>query len=192
MLKGFLLDAAQALDETHHPMAQNVAGMLATVDVAGDWQVSQERPALASLPFALATPDCHRAAHKLEVLADKLAWAETPRDMPSSFTGSYCFVTIVGPEGMIVDERFKFGVYLQTPETFYPAHRHEAEELYFPLSGTALWQKDDAEFEPIASGTLIHHTPYQLHAMRTHSVPLLALWSWTGNLAFETYSFVTD
>ena len=192
MLKGFLLDAAHALDETRHPVAQNVASMLAAVDVAGDWQVSQERPALASLPFALATPDCHRAARKLEALADKLAWVEASRDMPSNFTGNYCFVTIVGPEGMIVDERFKFGVYLQMPGTFYPAHRHEAEELYLPLSGTALWQKDDAEFEPIASGTLIHHTPFQSHATRTHVVPVLALWSWTGYLSFETYSFVME
>ena len=192
MLKGFLLDAAHALDETRHPVAQNVAGMLATVGVEGDWQVSQERTALAALPFALATPDCHRAARKLEALADKLAWAVVPGDMPSSFTGTYCFVTIVGPEGMIADQRFKFGVYLQMPETFYPAHRHAAEELYFPLSGTALWQKDDAEFEPVASGTLIHHAPYQSHAMRTHDLPLLALWSWTGNLSFQTYGFVTD
>ena len=192
MLKGFLLDAAHALDKTRHPVVRNVASMLTTVDVEDDWQVSQERPALTSLPFALATPDCHRAARKIEMLADKLAWAEASCDMPSSFSGNYCFVTIVGPEGMIADERFRFGVYLQMPETFYPAHRHAAEELYFPLSGTALWQKDDAEFEPVASGTLIHHTPCQSHATRTHNVPVLALWSWTGNLAFETYSFVMD
>ena len=192
MLKEFLRDAADALDRTRHPLARNVAGMLATVDVDDDWPVSQDVPSLAALPIALAAPDCHRAARRLGGIAGKLAWAETSRARPSGYVGNHCSVGIIGPRGMITDERFKFGVYLQTPGTFYPAHRHEAEELYFLLSGNALWQKDDAGFEPVASGALIHHAPYQPHAMRTHDGPLLALWAWTGNLSSDTYSFVSD
>ena len=192
MLQEFLLDAAHALDQTRHPLAQNVASLLATVDVGDCWQASREVPSLSSLPFALAAPDCHRAARKLDALADKLAWIETSRNRPPSYTGSHCSVGIVGPQGMITDTRFKFGIYLQPPGTFYPAHRHEAEELYFLLSGTALWQKDNADFEPVASGTLIHHAPYQPHAVRTHNIPLLALWSWTGFLSNDTYSFVVE
>ena len=53
-------------------------------------------------------------------------------------------------------------------------------------------RKDNADFEPVASGTLIHHAPYQPHAIRTHNIPLLALWSWTGNLSNDTYSFVVE
>ena len=192
MLKEFLLDAAHALDQTRHPLAQNVASLLATVDVGDDWQVSQDWPALTALPIALAAPDCHCAARTLGGIADKLAWVENSRARPSGYVGNHCSVRIVGPQGMITDERFKFGIYLQTPETFYPAHRHEAEELYFLLSGNALWQKDAAGFEPVAAGTLIHHASYQPHAMRTHDEPLLALWAWTGNLSNDTYSFVVD
>ena len=192
MLEKFLLDAAHALDQTRHPLAQNVASLIATVKVEDDWQASQEVPSLTSLPLALAAPDCHRAARTLGGIADKLAWIEKSRARPSSYVGDHCSVGIIGPQGMITDERFKFGIYLQTPETFYPAHRHEAEELYFLLSGTALWQKDAADFEPVASGSLIHHAPYQPHAMRTQDLPLLALWSWTGNLSSDTYSFVVD
>ena len=192
MLKEFLRDAAHALDQTCHPLAQNVAGLLATVEVDDDWQVSQEVPALTALPIALAAPDCHRAARTLGGIADKLAWFERSRARPSGYVDTRCSVGIVGPQGMITDQRFKFGIYLQPPEMFYPAHRHEAEELYFLLSGTALWQKDDAGFEPVASGALIHHASYQAHAMRTQDEPLLALWSWTGNLSNDTYGFVTD
>ncbi len=153
MLKEFLLDAAHALDQTRHPLAQNVASLLATVNVDDGWQVSQEGPALTALSIALAAPDCHRAARTLGGIADKLAWVEKSRARPSGYVGNHCSVGIVGPRGMITDERFKFGIYLQTPDTFYPAHRHEAEELYFLLSGSALWQKDDADFEPVAPET---------------------------------------
>lgn len=192
MLEEFLRDAAQALEQTRHPLARNVAGLLATVEVGDDWQVSQEVPALCALPAALAAPDCHRAARAIGVIADKLAWSERSRTRPSGYVDTRCSVGIVGPQGMITDQRFKFGIYLQPPEMFYPAHRHEAEELYFVLSGAARWQLDDADFEPVASGDLIHHAPYQPHAMRTQDRPLLALWSWTGNLSNDTYSFVTD
>ena len=114
------------------------------------------------------------------------------RDQPSAFRGRFYYTQIAGPEGLIVDHRFRFGIYLQMPETFYPSHSHEAEELYLPLTGTGQWQKDDGEFEPVASGSLIRHAPYQPHAMLTHGAPLLALWSWTGNLSFDTYSYVAD
>ena len=124
-------------------------------------------------------------------IADKLAWVEKSRVRPSDYVGNHQSVGIVGPQGMIADERFKFGVFLQTPETFYPAHRHAAEELYFLLSGNALWQKDDAPFRPVASGALVHHASYQPHAMRTRNEPLLALWASTGNLSSDTYSVVT-
>ena len=192
MLKGFLLDTAQALDKTRHPLARNVASMIATVDVKSEWQASPEASALTSLPFALAAPDCHRAARKLEAIADRLAWTEKSRPRAPDYVGNHCAVTIIGPQGMITDERFRFGVFLQTPRTFYPAHCHEAEELYFLLSGSGQWQKDNADFEPVTSGTLIHHAPYQPHAIQTQDAPLLALWSWTGNLCNETYSFIVD
>jgi mannose-6-phosphate isomerase-like protein (cupin superfamily) len=192
MLKEFLLDAAHALDRTRHPVARNVAGLLATIDVDDDWQISQEVPSLAALPMALAAPGCHRATRTLAGIADKLAWTERTRTRPSGHVDIRCSVAIVGPQGMITDERFKFGIYLQPPGMFYPAHRHEAEELYFVLSGKAQWEKDGAGFEPVAGGDLIHHAPYQAHAMRTQDEPLLALWSWTGNLSNDTYSFVTD
>lgn len=192
MLKEFLLDAAHALDQTGHPLARNVASLLATVEVDDDWRVSREVQSLTALPIALAAPDCLRAARRLGGIADKLAWVEGWRARPSGYVGNHCSVGIVGPQGMITDQRFKFGVYLQMPGSFYPAHRHEAEELYLLLSGHALWQKDDAGFEPVASGALVRHAPYQPHAMRTHNEPLLALWAWTGNLSSDTYSFVED
>lgn len=44
-------------------------------------------------------------------IADKLAWVEKSRARPSDYVGNHQSVGIVGPQGMIADERFKFGVF---------------------------------------------------------------------------------
>jgi len=188
MLKAFLTDAARALKSTGHSVAIDVAGMLAEVEVPDNWQVSPTSPVLDQLPDALAATDCHPAAARLADIAHRLDWREAEREMPKSFVGRYCFAIIVGPDGMIKDDRFNFGTYLQARDTFYPSHRHEAVELYLPLSGTAHWQRGDEAFQPVRPGTLIHHPTYLPHATATLADPLLAIWSWTGNLSFDTYS----
>jgi len=70
------------------------------------------------------------------------------------------------------------GVVVLGPGTLYPHHRHEAEEIYVPLSGTAAWQQGDAIWREHAPGTLIHHSSEEPHAMRTGEEPLLALYLW--------------
>jgi hypothetical protein len=66
------------------------------------------------------------------------------------------------------------------PATHYPRHRHEAEEIYMPLAGTAAWQQGDGDWRDQLPGTVIHHQPFEPHAMRTHAEPLLALYLWRG------------
>jgi hypothetical protein len=70
------------------------------------------------------------------------------------------------------------------PFTHYPRHRHDAEEIYLPLSGAAEWQQGDAVWRERLPGTLIRHAGGEPHAMRTGAGPLLALYLWRGaNLA---------
>ena len=70
------------------------------------------------------------------------------------------------------------GFLILGPATHYPRHRHEAEEIYLPLSGTAAWQQGDAIWREQPPGTLIHHVSNEPHAMRTGAGPLLALYLW--------------
>ena len=70
------------------------------------------------------------------------------------------------------------------PPTLLSSHRHEAEEIYVPLSGTADWQQGDAVWREYAPGTLVHHLSEEPHAMRTGKEPLLALYLWrSANLS---------
>jgi dimethylpropiothetin dethiomethylase len=120
-----------------------------------------------------------------------LPWRELPAAIaPEQFRHRHGWAEIAGPDGTVVCDGFRFGLYLQAPETFYPAHCHEAEELYLVLSGTAEWQAGDEEFSSKPPGSLIHHRPWQAHAMRTLSEPLLALWGWLGAIGNETYRMV--
>ena len=80
----------------------------------------------------------------------------------------------------LVSERLVCGFLLLGPQTLYPRHRHEAEEIYVPLSGTAAWQQGDGAWREKLPGAAIHHTSLEPHAMRTAQQPLLALYLWRG------------
>jgi mannose-6-phosphate isomerase-like protein (cupin superfamily) len=126
-------------------------------------------------------------ANLLRKCAPRVPWTIGDVKMPKSFTGHSAYVEIVGPEGFAHSDALRFGLYVQTPESFYPPHNHAAEEFYNVLSGRACWQKDDGEFRVKGPGSLIRHAPWQRHAMKTATEPLLAMWVWTGDLSMVSY-----
>jgi mannose-6-phosphate isomerase-like protein (cupin superfamily) len=114
--------------------------------------------------------------------ADSLQWRQTyaAEDVGEAFLDNYGWCEVLGSSGPLMSERIACGFLLLGPDTLYPRHRHEAEEIYLPLSGTAIWQRGDAEWREQRPGTAIHHTADQTHAMRTQDSALLALYIWRG------------
>jgi hypothetical protein len=79
------------------------------------------------------------------------------------------------------------GILLLGRETEYPAHSHEAEELYLPLAGHAWWRSAQSDWRLRAPGTWIHHPSWTTHAMRTRAEPLLAAYVWrAGDLTAKS------
>jgi hypothetical protein len=117
--------------------------------------------------------------------APSLAWRQTytAQDLDAAFLDNYGWSEIFGGSGPLTSERIACGFLILGPATHYPRHRHEAEEIYLPLSGTAAWQQGDAAWHEHAPGTLIHHAGGEPHAMRTGGGPLIALYLWRGHLA---------
>jgi hypothetical protein len=118
--------------------------------------------------------------------APALAWRQTytATDLDRVFLDNYGWSEILGANGPWASERIACGFLILGPSTLYPRHRHEAEEVYLPLSGTAAWQQGDAVWREHPPGTPIHHASDEPHAMRTGASPLLALYLWRGaNLA---------
>jgi len=160
-----------------------------------DWPPSSEPRALhaADLPVLRLLPNiaADTAAFAPELVAAvcrvarSLAWRQTytARDLDGAFLDNYGWSEILGGGGPLTSERIACGFLLLGPATHYPRHRHEAEEIYLPLSGTAAWQQGDAVWREHAPGTLIHHAGDEPHSMRTGAAALLALYLWRGNLA---------
>jgi len=88
---------------------------------------------------------------------------------------------IVGPAAPFRSDSVCFGLTLIGPDTHYLPHRHPAVELYHVLGGTAAWSAE-SETTDRPPGSFILHPANLVHAMRTGSEPLLALYSWTGDV----------
>ncbi len=118
----------------------------------------------------------------LSQAASALEWRQsyTREELDDEFLAAYGWSELFGLRGPLASERLACGFLVLGPQTFYPRHRHEAEEIYVPLSGTAAWQQGDGIWREKAPCTPIHHASLEPHAMRTAQQPLLALYLWRG------------
>ena len=122
-------------------------------------------------------------------LARELDWRQTysKADFGARFLENYAFSEWIGQRGAFLSDAIACGVLLLGPDTEYPAHSHEAEELYLPLAGRAWWRSGASDWRLRAPGTWIHHSPWMTHAMRTASEPLLAAYIWrAGDLTAKS------
>ena len=112
--------------------------------------------------------------------ARSLAWRQTytADEVSDEFLRNYGYTEILGPAAPIAARRIACGFLLLGPDTLYPLHRHEAEEVYVPLSGTARWIQGDGIWRERPPGTVIYHASEEPHATHTGARPLLALYIW--------------
>jgi mannose-6-phosphate isomerase-like protein (cupin superfamily) len=104
----------------------------------------------------------------------------------ADLSGQIAFAELVGPDGDMSAPDCRVGFTLMAPATFYPLHAHPAIELYFVIAGTAEWRAGDTA-RRVPPGELVLHRSSEPHSMRTFAEPLLALWSWSGDLDTPAY-----
>jgi len=155
-----------------------------------DWPQTSERRAVVSsvLPVLRWLPELVRDAPSfstalvgaLHQAAPSLAWRQTytVNEVSAKFLENYGWSEIAGESGPLPSKGIACGYLVLGPDSLYPRHRHEAEEIYLPLAGTAAWQQGDGLWRDRSLGTLIHHASDEPHAMRTKEHPLLALYIW--------------
>jgi hypothetical protein len=107
--------------------------------------------------------------------------------LPAYYSDKMAAVELIGPTGMFHNSTGKLGFFLQAPGVYYPSHWHPAEELYYVLNGTSGWSVDDDPLTSCQPETWIHHRSLQPHTMETYQEPLLALWTWSGDLSIDGY-----
>jgi hypothetical protein len=99
------------------------------------------------------------------------------------FMDNYGYAEIIGPHGCLAGDDFRLGFLLLGPGLHYRDHAHPAPELYWLLTGPSDWRRGDDTFVTRQPGEMIWHRPHEVHAVRTHDQPLLALWVWTRDTA---------
>jgi len=116
----------------------------------------------------------------LAAMADRLAWGQTysKDDLGAGFLERYGWSEFIGLRGPIPNENIACGVLMLGPEVEYPRHRHEAEEIYIPLTGQTLWRQENQDWALRELGRPIYHAPWVPHTMKTGEFPLLALYLW--------------
>lgn len=183
------------LDEMAHELLENMHSP-AFQPFLSEWPQPAARRAsqAASLPVLRYLPKLRAGAppfsaalvEALTEMAASLAWRRSysSPSVSAQFLENYGWTEFVGLTGPLAGKRLACGVLLLGPDTTYPAHHHEAEEIYVPLSGKAAWKQGGGDWREQNPGAVIHHAPQESHAMRTGSSPLLALYLWrSDNLA---------
>ena len=170
------------------------AAMLAEVaDALAPVRAPRQRPAPLRLPGcrhyagALAAARAGAlapVAEAFDALEPDMAWTQTAHyraALGDDYMDNYAYSQVVGGwDSMVEHDRIAVGLFLIGPGRHYPEHHHEAEEIYFPLSGDTLWSLDGGPAVPREPGETIHNPPWQRHAMTTRDTPLFAFYCWRG------------
>jgi hypothetical protein len=136
-----------------------------------------------------AAPETQALVEAVAALARDLDWRQTysSADFGERFLQNYGWSEWIGQRGMFESDAIACGVLLLGRDTEYPAHSHEAEELYLPLAGHAWWRAAQSDWRLRAPGCLIHHPAWTTHATRTEGGPLLAAYVWrAGDLTAKS------
>ena len=167
-----------------------------------DWPTTSERRAVvpATIPVlhllqgiqAGAPAFSRDLVNDIARAAPAMAWRQTysEADVGAEFLRNYGWSEIVGTTAPVPSEHIACGFLILGPQTHYPLHQHEAEEVYIPLSGTAAWKKGDGGWHERTPGTVIHHASNEPHAMRTGASAFLGLYLWRSTDLRQKAHFV--
>ena len=177
VLRDRLADAVAAREDA--ATADALARLASSPNAGG----STDLPVLGWLDDALARAGDEVDAELAEALgavAVDSRWRQTASHVEhppdASFLDRYAHCALAGTDDLTV------GLLRLGPDVHYPRHHHPAEELYLP-AGTIRWTHaaDDAP-APEPAGALLHHVPWQPHALWTDERPVLLAYVWAGDV----------
>ena len=139
--------------------------------------------------FAPVDPMAAEVCNRIDAAVDQLTWFQSSEArVPPGWVHRAAACNIVGPDGMIDHPEYLFGVFYIGPNTHYPSHWHQAEELYVVVGG-------EAEFEIGGTTTTrrvgdVSVTPTMApHAITTGDEAVMLLFGWRGEISFDSYAY---
>ena len=143
---------------------------------------AQSLPVTALLQTMKAPSLTRPVLDALRRAAPGLTWRQTygAADFGADFLQGYGWSEFIGLRGPVPSEVLACGVLLLGPDVDYPLHLHEAEELYLPIAGQALWKMGEGPYQAIPAGQPIVHPSWTPHATRCEGQGVAALYLWMG------------
>lgn len=135
--------------------------------------------------------DAHQLLQHLTMAKDDLPWRSSfyPEDgyadIPRFYDG-YAYAMVVSDpryaeDTVWVSRDVSLSFTVQAPHTLYPEHAHTAVELYYVLSGKAMWKRGSEPWVTRYPGEVILHETGMRHAMMTADEPLVACAIWISH-----------
>ena len=100
------------------------------------------------------------------------------KEVDKDFLNKYGFFELIGPSGHFETSEMALYVNFLDKNTYYPWHNHEAEELYFIVSGEAKFESKDQDEEILSSTKTRFHKSFQPHAITTIENKVLSFVIW--------------
>lgn len=92
------------------------------------------------------------------------------------FLDHYGWIKFLGPDAYWYSDVLSGGLVLFGDDVAYPEHWMEAEGLYYILSGTSEWYREDLGWQVRSPGEWVLHGSNVKHALRTQGEPLLLMY----------------
>jgi mannose-6-phosphate isomerase-like protein (cupin superfamily) len=152
-------------------------------------------PASATLAetLAFATPETHDLLALFSAERGSRKWEQsyTRADnlVGDDMLTGYGFAEVIGKWGPFISDRVRAGIGVWGPRIDYPLHRHQAEEVYVVLAGSAEFRLGDAPPAVARAGEAVHVTPQLTHGFRTLEEPLAVFYIWQAGDLREKSTF---
>ncbi len=179
-------EATRATEEA--TALQLIAGRLSDPELKRGRPQRRELEAMRLLPAALEEASAGPLAalgSAFAALEPELAWTQNSNysddKVSPGHMANYAYCVIAGPGGLLEADDILVSAIFIGPNRLYPAHAHEAEEVYHLLAGPSLWWREGEDWIARAPGERLHHRAWQPHATKTEAKTLLAIASWNGN-----------
>jgi len=190
----------------NHPLAKVFEGVAVLWDGEPDGRGKEAAAALrAAIPKLPVTkprePDFDE--HVREVLREEnselsmvilevykhINWAFSGASLPMpKGVGDACLTAeLLGPDGMVKHQTIRVGLFFQEKNLIYPIRKHEAEEAYCMIAGTAEWYYEGTKNVWKKRGEYRHHLSMMGHASFTKERSFIATWRWCGNITADSY-----
>ena len=183
-----------ALRHPHKDVSRFAAAMR---DWGEEWQTVESRYLPAAGHLDGAPGQASGASRELLALFERqrhrLCWEQSYRRddrlVPESMLDGYAFAEIIGKRGPFVSERIRAGIGIWGPGIDYPRHRHQAQEVYIPLAGSAEFSVGDTAPYVRRAGDVVYVESNTPHGFRTGPQCLIVYYLWQAGDLRQTSTF---